>query len=221
MRWVVPVLAVCAARLVPGASPAQEVPAQQSPSVADAARQAREAKKNAAKPSKVISDDDIDNKHVKPGAEGLNVGSPPQSDAQPPDPGAVSAVEAADAATAAAEKNPPVKPGDDLEIARAKEQVAEAAKDLDLLKRGLALDQDSYYSKPDFANDKDGKAKLDAEQQQVSDAQHVVDRRKAQVAELEEARRAKKGSSGATGSDASDSEKPADASTPTSASPQS
>jgi len=63
---------------------AQDAATPQNQSVADAARQTREAKKNAAKTSKVISDDDIDTKKVKPGAEGLNVGSQPKSDSQPP-----------------------------------------------------------------------------------------------------------------------------------------
>jgi hypothetical protein len=225
MRSAVAVLAAVVA-LLAWASPAwaQEAQSQQSQSVAEAARQAREAKKNAAKPSKVISDDDIDTRSVKPGAEGLNVGTAPKSDAQPPSSAAVSAVEAADAATAAAEKNPPVKPGDDPETARAKEQVAEAAKELDLLKRGMALDQDSYYSKPDFASDKDGKAKLDGEQQKVNDAQQEVDRLKAHVAELEEARKHKKAASGeAAGSGTPDTEKPAEPppATPPPSSPQS
>jgi hypothetical protein len=219
MRWVMPLVAVFgAATLHCRVARAQDAPPPQNQSVADAARQAREAKKNAAKPTKVISDDDIDTKSVKPGAEGLNVGSQPKSDSQPPNDAAVSAVEATDAATAAAEKNPPVKSGEDLEIARAKEEVAEAAKQLDLLQRGSALDQDSYYSKPDYVNDKDGKAKLDAEQQQVSDKQQEVDRLKAHVAELEEARNRKKGGSGATETGSSP-EKPAEP--PVSTSPQS
>jgi hypothetical protein len=213
--FAMPLLAVWAALLLAsGAASAQDAPPPQSQSVADAARQAREAKKNAAKPSKVISDDDIDNKNVKPGSEGLNVGAPPRSDSQPPNAAAVSAVEAADAAAAAAEKNPPVKPGDDPEIARAKEQVAEAAKELDLLQRGLALDRDSYYSKPDFASDKNGKAKLDAEQQQVSDKQQEVDRLKEHVAELEEARKRNKTASGESGSGSTGAEKPAESSAP-------
>jgi hypothetical protein len=217
MRCAVPLLAVWGGLfLYSGVAGAQDATPPQNQSVADAARQARDAKKNAAKPSKVISDDDIDTK-LKPGAEGLNVGSQPKSDDQPPNAAAVAAVEATDAAAAAAEKNPPVKTGDDPEIARAKELVVEAAKQLDLLQRGLALDQDTYYSKPSFTDDKDGKAKLDAEQQQISDKQQEIDLLKARVTELEEARKSKKAASGEpAGSDASDAVKPAEqpASTP-------
>ena len=211
MRCVAPLLAVWGALfLYSGVAGAQDPPAPQNQSVADAARLAREAKKSAAKPTKVISDDDIDTK-LKPGAEGLNVGSPPESGAVSPAPAAVEAVEATDAAAAAAEKNPPVKPGDDPQIARAKEQVVEAAKQLDLLQRGFALDQDTYYSKPSYTDDKDGKAKLDAEKEQISDKQQEVDQLKARVAELEEARNRKKAASGeAAGSSGSDAEKPSE-----------
>lgn len=208
LRFGVVLIAACAAFF--SSSPAtysQEAQAPQDQSVADAARQARAAKKNAAsKPQKVISDDDIDVKSVKPGAEGLNVGSAPRSDAVPPAPAAVAAVETRDAAAAAAEDNPPVKAGESPEIARAKEEVAEIEKQLNLLQRGFALDQDSYYSKPDYAADKDGKAKLDAEQQQINDKQQELDRAKAHLAELKEAWKAKKHAG-----NASEAEKPAEA----------
>jgi hypothetical protein len=198
-----------------GAAYSQQAQAQQDQSVADAARQARAAKKHAAaKPAKVIGDDDIDGKRVKPGAEGLNVGSAPRSDAVPPAPAAVAAIEAADAA--AAETNPQVKTGESPEIAGAKQEVAELEKQLNLLQRGFALDQDSYYSKPDYAADRDGKAKLDGEQQQIRDKQQELERAKARLAELKEASRANKhtgaGNAGAA-------EKPAEA--PAGAPPQS
>jgi type I restriction-modification system DNA methylase subunit len=176
-----------------GAAYSQQAQAQQDQSVADAARQARAAKKNAAaKPAKVISDDDIDVRSVKPGAEGLHVGSEPRSGAVPPAPAAVAAMEATDAAAAAAETNPQVKVGESPEIASAKQEVAEVEKQLNLLQRGFALDQDSYYSKPDYAADRDGKAKLDAGQQQIRDKQQELDRAKARLAELNEAWKANK-----------------------------
>jgi len=216
MRWVVPLVAVLGAALVHSQDArAQDAATPQNQSVADAARQTREAKKNAAKTSKVISDDDIDTKKVKPGAEGLNVGSQPKSDSQPPNAGAVSAVEAADQAAAATETGSGKK-GEDPEIARAKAEVAEAAKQLDLLQRGFALDQDSYYSKPDYMSDKAGKAKLDAEQQQIGDKQQEVDRLKAHLAELQEARSRKKVSPGeGAGAGPGEAEKPVEQPAPT------
>ena len=214
LRFGMPLMAVYAVLFVHcGAAHAQDTQAPQDQSVADAARQARAAKKNAAaKPAKVISDDDIDNKNIKPGAEGLNVGSPPTSNAVPPAPSAVAAVEAADAAAAAAEKNPPVTAGESRAIARAKERVLEVQKELDLLQRGFALDSDSYYSKPGFQDDKDGKAKLEAEQQQIGDKQQELDRVKADLAELEEAWNAKHAAGESNSSP--EAEKPAEAPAP-------
>ena len=209
MRFAVPLIAACAV-LFPYSAVAspQDSQATQDESVADAAREAR-AKKKAAKASKVISDDDID-KTPKPGAEGLNVGSQPESSTVAPSAAAISAVEATDAAAAAAETGGSRKSSDDPELARAKAHLAEAAKQLDLLQRGFALDQDSYYSKTGYADDTAGKAKLDAEQQQISDKQQEVDRLKAHVAELVEAHK-RSAPAGST-----DADKPAEppASTP-------
>jgi hypothetical protein len=208
------VMALAASVMMGGAlafpAPAACAQDAQNQSVADAARQAREQKKNASKPSKVISDDDIDARSVKPGAEGLNGGTQPKTDAQPPSPAAVSAVEAVDAASAAAEKNPPVKAGDDPEIAKVKEQVTEANAALDLLKRSFALDQDTYFSKPSYSDDHEGKSKLDAEQLQINDKQQEVDHLKALVAELEQRRKNKTGST---------QDNPSDVGTPDAATP--
>jgi len=63
--------------------------------------------------------------------------------------------------------------------------LAQAEHELDVIERKLALDSDAYYSKPDFASDKEGKESLDAEQQQINDKKQAVDRLKARVAELE------------------------------------
>ena len=209
MRLGVMVVGLCAGLFLCSAAFAQDAQAPQSPSVADAARAARAGKKNAAKPAKIIGDDDIAKKSVKPGAQGLNVGAAPESSAVPPSAAAVSADVASDQAAASAETHA-IRKGEDPELAKAKEDLAEAAKQLDLLQRGSALDQDTYFSKPNYTDDKDGKAKLDAEQQQINDKQQVVDRLKARVAELEEARNRKKASA-AQGGASQDAERPAEA----------
>jgi len=162
---------------------AQDAQSQQTQSVADAARQARAAKKNA-KAAKVISNDDIDPNSVKAGAQGLNVGSAPTSDAVAPNATEVKTDLKKDEAQLAAETTATVKPGEDPAIARAKEELAEAATKLDLLKRSNALDQDTYYSKPSYSSDHDGKAKLDAEQAEINAQQAVVDDLKAKLDEL-------------------------------------
>jgi hypothetical protein len=164
------------------ASPAraQDAQSQDAQSVADAARAARAAKK--AKTAKVISDEDIDKTSYNTG--GLNVGSAPTSDSQAPNAGEVKADLKADEAQLSAETTATVKPGEDPAIARAREALAEAAAKLDLLKRANALDQDTYYSKPNYTTDHDGKSKLDAEQAEINDQQTTVDDLKAKLEQL-------------------------------------
>src|SRR5260370_13144324 len=70
--------------------------ASQDSSVADAARRARDQKKNAAKSSKVMTDDDLDRHEFKPGKGGFNGGAAPQVETVSPSPGAVTAAESAD-----------------------------------------------------------------------------------------------------------------------------
>jgi hypothetical protein len=161
---------------------AQDSQTQQSQSVADAARQARAAKK--AKTAKIISDEDIDPISYRPGNQGLNVGSAPTSDSQAPNAAEVKADLKADQAQLAAETTATAKPGEDPAIARAREELAAAAAKLDLLKRANALDQDTYFSKPNYTTDHDGKAKLDAEQAEINDQQSIVDDLKAKLEQL-------------------------------------
>jgi hypothetical protein len=155
---------------------------QQTQSVADAARQARAAKK--AKTAKIISDEDIDPSSYRPGNQGLNVGSAPTSDSQPPNAAEVKADLKADEAQAAAETTATVRPGEDAAIARVREELAAASAKLDLLKRENALDQDTYFSKPNYTTDHAGKSKLDAEQAEINDQQSVVDDLKSRLERL-------------------------------------
>ena len=161
---------------------AQDSQSQQTQSVADAARANRAAKK--AKAAKVVSDDDINPSSYKLGDQGLNVGSAPTSDAVAPNAAEVKADLKKDEAQLAAETTATVKPGENPAIARAKEELAAAAAKLDLLKRGNALDQDTYYSKPGYTDDHAGKSKLDAEQTEINDQQALVEELKAKLAEL-------------------------------------
>jgi hypothetical protein len=161
---------------------AQDSQSQQAQSVADAARQSRAAKK--AKTAKVISDEDIDPSSYRPGNQGLNVGSAPTSDSQAPNAAEVKADVKADNAQLAAETTATVKPGEDPAIAKARQEVAAAAAQLDLLKRANALDQDTYFSKPNYTTDHDGKSKLDAEQDEINGQQAVVDELKAKLEQL-------------------------------------
>jgi len=147
--------------------------AQSQDSIADAARRTREKKKTAAKPAKVITDETLD---VKKGdvqsaaAEQLRIPGTAEAQAQP------------------APSNAPKAPEDEKlakELAALKEQIKQAQSDLDLAQREQALQQDTYFSNPDYVHDTAGKAKLDAIKQQVTDKQQIVDRLKGRLAELQ------------------------------------
>ena len=188
-------MTVCPAASPHGQSQDQQSSDAQSQSIAEAARKSRQAAKNSSKPSKVITDDDLDKENIKPGAQGLNVGAPAELETQPPSPDAV-----ADAA--ATPSTPPdpatvAAPSDDPEIVRLKDNIADAEKDADLARRDLALQQDTVYSNPDYEHDTAGKAKLAALQQQINDKQQEIDRLKARLAVLDEAQKKKRGKAAA------------------------
>jgi len=153
-----------------------------APSVAEAARRAREQKKAAAKPVRTLSNDDL------PAAP---VSGAKAAEAQ------VNRAKAEDNALATSDANQaPAAPVNDertkeknaenaAALERAKKELAQAEHELDVTQRKAALDSDAYYSKPDFANDKDGKANLDAEAQQISDKKQAIESIKAHIAELQ------------------------------------
>jgi len=154
--------ALLAATLLPAAMYAQS---DSSQSVAEAAKRAREQKKSAVRPVKVVTEDD-----VKPATgDSAAASAQPAAPAQPNPAGAQDAKEA--------EKNAKQR-------AALKEQIKQAESDVDLLQRQLRLDQDSYYSNVDYAKDTAGKDKLDAEKQQISDKQQDLDKLKTQLAAL-------------------------------------
>jgi hypothetical protein len=156
----------------------------QDSSVADAARRNRDQKKNSANSSKVITDDDLDRHELKPGKGGFNVMAPPQLETEPPSAEAVAAAEAADNASGEEAQKEAV--AQDADIAKLKVQITQGEKDLDVLRRQLALDQDSYLSKTDYAHDTAGKSNLDNEKQQINDRQEANERLKTRLAALEE-----------------------------------
>src|SRR5258708_3414150 len=165
---------------------AQDAQSQEDSPVADAGRRTRDKKKSPSNPprsAKVITDDDLDRRNFSPGQEGLNVGSPPKLETEPPSPQAVAAAEASDKAEQGWVKEAGEK---DAEIARLKERTKDAEKDLELAWRQAALDQDSFLSQPDYAHDAAGKAKLESEKQQINDKQQEVERLKTRLAALEE-----------------------------------
>ena len=161
--------------------PAGFAQSQDSESVAEAARKAREKKKDAAKPARVITDETLD---VKKGdvqsavAEEPKIAGAPDSKPQAgpgtPNPNPANAA-------AKDEKREKLK----KELTELKEHVKQSLMDLDLLQRENRLDQDAYYSQSNYGSDTAGKQKLEDEKQQISSKQEEVARLKAKLADLQ------------------------------------
>lgn len=160
---------------------------ESAPSVAEAARRAREKKKENSKPVRTVTNDDLP---AAPAGEAAAKGavSPTaeaQSDttvtAEPP------ANEGGGKKPAAADNEQAGKQKADnaAELERAKKQLAQSLSELDIMQRKAALDSDSYYSKTDFASDTAGKAALDAEAEDINRKKDEVADLKARVAELQ------------------------------------
>jgi len=170
--------AVLAVTLLPVAVSAQS---EDSQSVAEAARRARAQKKNPDKPAKVITDETLD---VKKGDVQSAVAEQPRMPGTPETP-----AQPAAAANASAQDSKNASEGDKARAAlkervALKEKIKQAQSDLDLLQREYQLDQDSYYSSPDYAKNTAGKDKLDALKQQISDKQQELEQLKAKLAAL-------------------------------------
>jgi hypothetical protein len=130
----------------------------------------------------VISDGDLDLQYFKPGFSGLYFGAPPLLDSEPPAPARVAAVELEERVASLQKAlrtvcEPP-------EAARIQRRLDELEEELNLMQRAFALDQDTYYSKPDYAEDTAGKFLLEAEQQQIVSLQSEIDSLTDELAEL-------------------------------------
>jgi len=149
----------------------------QNTSVAEAARRSREQKKASAKPAIIITDETL-----KP--------APSSSPANPPtgQSPAATAPGASAPAGSSTDQNAP-SPADEAEqkkrdVEALKPEVAALQGDVDLAQRSLSLDQDAFYSRPDFSHDKAGKAKLDAEQADLKQKQDALAQLKAKFTAL-------------------------------------
>jgi hypothetical protein len=123
---------------------------------------------------KVISDGDVDLKNFKPGSSGVSFGSPPLSQTQPQVPGRVQEV-ILEERIASLKKASSIA-CDSPKDAAIQTKIDSAEKELKLLQREFDLDQSAYYSKPNYAEHTSGKARLDAEQQQIQSLQSEIDR---------------------------------------------
>jgi len=188
-HWSIGILLVMPMGIAAGQAqpPAQDAQAPApTDSLAAAAKQAREAKKDQPKSARVWNDDTI----PKSNAAISVVGQTPDDNA-----GAAAAGDAAAAAPAAAANGSAGAGGGaaagggdrkalEGSIANAKEKLATIKVDLDLLQRTYTLDSQMYYIKPDYASDTDGATKLKDEQDQIAAKQQEMDDEQKKIDDL-------------------------------------
>jgi hypothetical protein len=188
-HWSLGILLVMPMGIAAGQAqpPAQDAQAPApTDSLAAAAKQAREAKKDQPKSARVWNDDTI----PKSNAAISVVGQTPDDNA-----GAAAAGDAAAAAPAAAANGSAGAGGGaaagggdrkalEGSIANAKEKLATIKVDLDLLQRTYTLDSQMYYIKPDYASNTDGAAKLKDEQDQIAAKQQEMDDEQKKIDDL-------------------------------------
>jgi hypothetical protein len=158
--------------VVAPAPPAAAAQQQGTPSVAEAARRAKEQKKNQANPRQVWTNDNIPKTPGAISVVGQAEPEPPPASAENPKP---------------TEK--PATPNDASslvkQLADAKERLGSLQTEFDLLQRTYALDQQAYYGKPGYVDDKGGKTKLDALSKQVEAKRAEVQAAEQEVAQIQ------------------------------------
>jgi hypothetical protein len=127
----------------------------------------------------VISGPNLDLRNLKSGHSGLDVGGPPLLEAKPPIPARMTEVNLEE--KIASLKRALRIACDSAEDAGIQMKLDKAEQELKLLQREFDLDQNAYYSKTNYAADSAGKARLDAEAQQVQSLQSEVERLKGEL----------------------------------------
>ena len=144
-----------------------------APSVADAARQARQQKQDTAKPVHVIDNDVIP---PSPSASGSSSDS---------NAGAAADHTSASPAGAKPEANPADEAKKKEETEALKKEIADKKEKINFQQREIALAQDSYYSNPDHEHDAAGKDKLNSMQADLTQAQSELADLQAKLAAAE------------------------------------
>jgi hypothetical protein len=182
-RWGLGILLVMPLGVMAGQQQSSQAPADP---VAEAARRAREQKKDEAKTPHVWNNDDI------PKTNGVSVvgetpaagaGASAGDAANGANPAAAPAVAPNGAAAAPGQGTASEKTGAiAAELVTAKEQLKSLQTDLDIAQRKYALDQQTYLSNPQHQDDvagasqlKDEEDQIAAKQQEIADSQKKVD----------------------------------------------
>ena len=167
-------LAALTSALVFFALPAfpQNAAQQTGDPVADAARQSREAKKNAPKPHKVYTDDDVSRPKPAPPA----TPAPGTPGALPPGTAAATTPSNPAVAASAADQDAKTEAAWRQRFKEQRDKIARAEKELDILQRETQKSEIQYYPDPQKAmneqytrkdiNEKD--AKIEAKRQEIA-----------------------------------------------------
>jgi hypothetical protein len=201
-KWFVLLVALSAGAGAQAQQPSQSQPQSQAqapssqeqtsdtPSAADAARRARDEKKTQTKANRVYDNDSMprtDTNLPEGNAEAAPENAPAETNMEKPADQGGAQTAGAEGQKSATGQPDAQKGGDeqaahDAALAKSKEHLKELETQLDVLSRQYALDAQQFYSRPDFANDKAGEAKLqseeadiDAKKQEVAEAQKEVD----------------------------------------------
>ena len=144
-----------------------------------AARRAREQKKDQQKPARVWDNDNIPKK-----ADEITILNGPQTDAAQND-SAAAPGDNKQAASAAKDTSADKRAKLEADLAAAKDNLQTLQNDLDILKRKFALDQQTYYGKPNYSTDKDGASALSDEQSQIDAKQLDMGAAQQKIADLQ------------------------------------
>jgi hypothetical protein len=160
---------------------AQSSDQKQDDSLGAAARRAREQKKEAPKTTKVW-----DNENIPSKPDAISVLGESSSVSGNAEQGATPAATTSNAPNAAKDSAAEAskKAALTAELADAKEHLASLTTDLDILTRKYGLDQQMFYSKTDYASDKDGAAKLKAEEDDMAAKKEEIEAAQKKIDEL-------------------------------------
>lgn len=169
--------AIVAVVLVLAAPAGAQQSGSQGPSVAEAARKARQQKAGQAKAKAVFTNDNL----PTTGAVSY-VGNP---DAYAKGGSEASSGDKAAKGTSAAAGSEEDRAKTEGEIEQAKKELEVLKKDLELLKRDYELQRQQFFSNPGYAGDSAGKVALDGLENQVTTKQQEVAQAQQKLQELE------------------------------------
>ena len=194
MKAAVIVAGLCLAG-VPSYAQQQSSSQQTGDPVADAARKAREEKKNAQKPKKVFTDDDVKHSGTAGQEKSAEAGSGAAAGATNEGQGATGGTAATDGqkAEGAAKKddsNPQEDPNSEKAWRkRFRDQharIARAEKELDVLQRELEKTQVQYYPDPQKAmTEQNNRAEVNEKRAKIADKKKELDQLKQELDDME------------------------------------